>query len=73
MFKTESVMSRTERRPSLVASLFGCWHGSLSRPITVEGETYVACLRCGARRRFDSERMKPSGPYYFPVAEDLYH
>ncbi len=73
MLKKESEKSKAGRRLSIAATLFGCWHGNLSRPITVEGETYRTCLGCGARRRFDSESMKPIGPYYFPVAGDLYH
>jgi len=72
ILKNENEKSSAERRPSIVSALFGCWHWNQSRPITVAGDTYRTCLQCGARRRFDKERMKPFGPYYFPVAEDLY-
>jgi hypothetical protein len=49
-----------------VASLFGCWHRQLSRPFTRDGETYRACLACGARRRFDTGRWETVGGYYYP-------
>ncbi len=73
MVKTGIEKSSAERLPSIAATVFGCWHRHLSRPITVDGDTYLTCLKCGARRRFDNERMRPFGPFYFPVAEDLYH
>jgi hypothetical protein len=47
--------------------VFGCWHLNLSRPFTRDGETYRACLACGARRRFDTERWKTLGRFYYPA------
>ena len=48
-----------------LTSLFGCWHREMSRPFTRGGQTYRACLGCGARRRFDLEGWEMSGHYYF--------
>jgi hypothetical protein len=45
--------------------LFGCWHTRMSRPFTRDGETYCACLGCGARRRFDLQAWRMRGPYYY--------
>ena len=50
----------------IVASLFGCWHKSLSRPFTTKTASYRTCLECGARRKFNPESLKTSGPFYFP-------
>lgn len=44
---------------------FGCWHLQMGRPMTWAGETYRACLDCGARRSFDPEKWLMYGPYYF--------
>ena len=45
--------------------LLGCWHTDMGRPITLGGETYRACLDCGARRRFDTDDWRMRGPYYY--------
>jgi len=44
--------------------LFGCRHRRITRPITPvhkpgtpAGETYVACLECGRRFRYDLKTM----------------
>jgi hypothetical protein len=50
----------------LVARPFTCWHRKLSRPITRDGETYRACLRCGMHRQFDLREWKSKGGYYNP-------
>ena len=50
-----------------VARVFGCWHWKMSRPFTRDGETYRACMECGARRRFDTERWETVGQYYYPA------
>ena len=49
----------------LLRRLFGCWHTHMGRPVTLGGETYRACLRCGAQRRFDTEGWNTYGAYYF--------
>jgi hypothetical protein len=48
--------------------LVGCWHLEMGRPVTLGGETYRACLDCGARRRFDTNRWSMHGPYYFSLS-----
>ena len=50
---------------SLLVRLFGCPHTNMSLPITLGGETYCACLNCGARRRFDTISWIMRGPYHF--------
>jgi hypothetical protein len=59
-----SVLAKAGRA---VARVFGCWHLDMSRPVTREGETYRACVACGARRRFDTEGWKTVGRYYYPA------
>lgn len=50
----------------VLASLFGCWHDNVSRPF-VEGKTaYRSCLKCGARKQFDSATLKTHGKFYYP-------
>ena len=44
--------------------LFGCRHMQMSRPVTLNGETYRFCLDCGVRRRFDVAGWRTHGPYY---------
>ena len=43
---------------------FECWHRELSRPFTIEGETYRVCLQCGARRQFIAESWRTVGDFY---------
>ena len=43
---------------------FDCWHRDLSRPFTIEGETYRVCLHCGARRQFIAESWRTVGDFY---------
>ncbi len=49
--------------------IFGCWHTDMSRPFTVNQETYRMCLKCGAHRAFDIERWQMVGPYYLSRPE----
>ena len=52
----------------LLSSLFGCWHGHYSFPITVKKGrrspaafptgTYVVCLDCGEEFPYDWKQMK---------------
>ncbi|MCS6874661.1 MAG: hypothetical protein N2Z23_10285 [Pyrinomonadaceae bacterium] len=66
-------MKKIENRPiGFLARVFGCWHkNKLSRPFFDEetGQTYRVCLNCGARQRFDPERLKTTGRFYFPPAK----
>ena len=47
--------------------VFGCWHTEMSRPFTRDGESYRACLDCGAHRKFDPARWEMTGAYYYSV------
>ena len=61
----QSVHWFTKPVVSLVSRMFGCWHLHMAWPIRVGGETYRACLDCGAHRRFDSDSWTTQGPFYF--------
>jgi len=37
--------------------LFGCWHGRLSRPFTISGDTYKVCLNCGRKLTYSLDTM----------------
>ena len=50
----------------IIAKIFGCWHKDLTRPITSRRNTYRACLECGARREFDTQEFRSTGPFYYP-------
>ncbi|HJU56303.1 MAG TPA: hypothetical protein VJ715_17095 [Pyrinomonadaceae bacterium] len=52
-----------------VARVFGCWHREMSRPLTLGGQSYRACLDCGARRAFDTKSWKMVGAYYYDSPE----
>ena len=52
------------------SSLFGCWHPRLTRPISDNHSTYQSCVECGARRLYDTETFKPTGPFYYPTKID---
>lgn len=54
------------KRIGIFGKLFGCWHKRLTRPVTRDRVTFRSCLECGARRNFDMERFKTTGPFYFP-------
>lgn len=49
--------------------VFGCWHTDMSRPFTRDGESYRACLDCGAHRRFDPTRWEMIGVYYYSAPQ----
>ena len=51
-----------------LGNVFGCPHKEMSRPFSRQGETYRVCINCGARRMFDQNAWKPTGPYYFRPA-----
>jgi len=41
----------------------------MSMPLTVDGETFKACITCGAHRKFNLETWLEEGGYYFPADE----
>jgi len=38
---------------------FGCRHGRLTRPFTLQKHTYKVCLDCGGQVMYSAERMEP--------------
>lgn len=67
-----SIIDRTDgafgKKIGFIGSLFGCWHKELSRPFTIETDSYRSCLCCGARRQFDIETLKTFGSFHYPPA-----
>ena len=65
-----SLINRTRgsfgEKIGIMASLFGCWHKHLTRPISDKNMSYRACIDCGARKKFDTEDFRTSGPFYYP-------
>jgi len=51
-----------------LGNALGCPHKEMSRPFSRQGETYRVCINCGARRNFDRQTWKQTGPYYFRPA-----
>jgi hypothetical protein len=39
--------------------LFGCSHGRLTRPFTIQDETYMVCLDCGKQIYYSAREMRP--------------
>ena len=48
----------------LLGGVFGCWHRRMGWPMTRDGQTYRACLKCGMRRKFDPNTWKTFGSFY---------
>ena len=48
-----------------LAKVFGCWHKEMSRPFSIQGQTYRTCLDCGARRQFNLGNWEMQGGYYY--------
>ena len=46
----------------------------MSRPFTIDQQTYRMCLNCGAHRAFDTQQWKMVGPYYVrrPSTKTIY-
>ncbi len=63
---TERSEETVGRKIGIVGKIFGCWHKRISRPFTTKESSYRTCLDCGARRKFNPENLKTSGPFYFP-------
>lgn len=47
--------------------VFGCRHREMSRPFSSDGQTYRACLSCGARRDFHIGRWEMRGDFYYSL------
>jgi len=39
--------------------LFGCTHSRLTRPFTLQEETYKVCLDCGKQIYYSAQEMRP--------------
>jgi hypothetical protein len=39
--------------------LFGCSHNRLTRPFTIDQETYMVCLDCGKQVYYSAQEMRP--------------
>ena len=59
------------RKVGFFASVFGCWHKRLSKPISDKNSTYQVCVECGARRRYDMNDFSPKGRFYYPPMQDV--
>ena len=50
--------------------LRGCWHTSMSWPISYDEEfSYQVCPSCGIKRLFDTTTFHGYGPYDYDLAE----
>lgn len=38
---------------------FGCGHGNLTRPFTLQAYSYKVCLDCGKQFPYSAEQMRP--------------
>src|SRR6478672_5706888 len=54
------------RKLGLVSRLVGCSHRDLSRPFVDRKTSYRSCLKCGARRQFNTETFETFGTFYAP-------
>ena len=54
-----------EARLWTLIRVFRCRHARMGQPITLAGETYRACVACGARRLFDTEKWDCYGRYFY--------
>lgn len=66
----KAVINRTERvfggKIGLFGTLFGCWHKRLSRPFTIDKDSYRSCLHCGARKQFNADTLQTFGKFHYP-------
>ncbi|HEX6283294.1 MAG TPA: hypothetical protein VFZ71_00410 [Pyrinomonadaceae bacterium] len=57
--------SVTGKIGALMARVFGCRHGELSRPFSREGRAYRSCLNCGAQRQFNLGNWQMQGKFFY--------
>lgn len=50
-----------------IGRMFGCRHRDMSRPFSSDGQTYRACINCGARRSFNIGRWEMRGDFYYSL------
>jgi hypothetical protein len=51
------------------SKIFGCGHQDLSRPFSNGKFGYRVCLRCGARKQFNTDTLETFGSFYFAPVE----
>jgi hypothetical protein len=54
------------RELGLMTRLVGCSHRELGRPFKDGKTQYRSCVKCGARRQFNSETFETFGKFYLP-------
>ncbi|HEY2867363.1 MAG TPA: hypothetical protein VGJ02_09745 [Pyrinomonadaceae bacterium] len=59
------------KKMGFFASVFGCWHKRLSKPVSDRSSTYQVCVECGARRNYDMDDFRPRGRFYYPPSADI--
>ena len=55
-----------------ITRLFGCRHKEMSRPFSIQGQTYRTCLDCGGRRQFNVGRWEMQGDFYYGIPTRKY-
>jgi len=65
LIRETSRPSENTRSCGWLSRVFGCWHMELSWPFSSQGQTYRACLACGARRQFNPGTWKLQGKFYY--------
>lgn len=45
--------------------ILGCWHTEMSRPFSIQGQSYRTCLDCGAERQFNTRNWEMQGDFYY--------
>ena len=70
-FRTGNAQASKKTNPGLMARLFGCRHNQMSRPFSVNGQSYRSCVDCGARRQFNVDSWKMQGDYYYGLPNML--
>ncbi len=68
-----------------LSSVFGCSHDRLSRPFTIQRQSYMVCLECGQKVFYSMDEMRrlsrrevrrlhavaPAGLHLAPIAGEL--
>lgn len=58
----------------LFTRVFGCHHPRMSKPVTLQNITYRFCPSCGIRRRYNLEKFRSEGAFYYPSKnKELHH
>ena len=43
---------------SAISSVFGCQHERLTRPFTIQSQSYMVCLECGQKVFYSMDEMR---------------